>query len=70
MMIVRSRMPGRLLKVMCCARVDQAIVDLVGDDQQVVALRHGGDLQHPLVVQHGAGGVVRVADQDGLGAAG
>ena len=64
MMMVRSRMPGKLLKVVCSAAVDQPVVDLVGDDQQVVAFGHSRDFTHVARLQHGAGGVVGIVEQD------
>jgi len=50
--------------------VDQPVVDLVGDDQQVMPGGDGRDLLQPGAGHHRAGRVVGVADQDGPGAGG
>ncbi len=48
--------------------VDEAVVDLVGDDEEVVPVDDLGDGGHHLAAHHGAGGVRRVADEERLGA--
>ena len=62
--MTRSRAVGSIaaLKIFCLA-VDEVLVDLVGDDQQVVL---GGDAQHAQGLgarEDGAGRVVRIAEQ-------
>ena len=49
------------------AAVDEAVVDLVAVDEQVVADGDAGDLVLDLVRQDGAGRVAGVVEQDGLG---
>ena len=62
----RERCDGDVLFVVH----DQAVVDLVREDHQAVAAGHFDDFfQHGARV-HGAGGVVRGDDDDGLGARG
>ena len=63
---MRSFIPGNAEKQTCCDAVDQAVVDLVRDDQQVVLLGDGRDLHQALAGQHRAGRVVRIADQKRL----
>ncbi len=46
--------------------VDQPVVDLVGDDDEVVLLRHGGNLIEALATHHRARGVVGRSDEEGL----
>ena len=47
--------------------VDQAVVDLVGDYQQVILLRQIGNLLHAFAGHNRAGRVIRVGDQQGFG---
>ena len=49
---------------------DQVLVHLVGDDDRVVPLRESDDVLQHGAVEDGAGGVVRVVDQDDAGAVG
>ena len=48
--------------------VDQALVDFVGNHHQVMGARHCRDLLQVLLREHGAGGVVGIADEDSAGA--
>ena len=43
MVIVRSAMPGSVAMGMCCAVVEDVLVDLVGDRQRVDSLAQLGD---------------------------
>jgi hypothetical protein len=52
------------------AAIDQAIVDLVGNHQQVVPLGHLGQRLQVFPRHDGARGIVRVPDQQDLGARG
>lgn len=49
---------------------DEVLVDLVGDDQEIVLAGEAGDLGELLVGQDGAGGVVRSVEQDQAGVVG
>ena len=48
---------------MLVVAVDQALVDLIADDQQVVAPCDLGDPVQLVAVQHGPGRVVRIAQK-------
>ena len=71
MVSVRSRMPGRVASGRCSAASErQVLVDLVGDDHQVVLDRELGDGRELGVGEHRAGRVVRAVEQQQPGAAG
>ena len=44
----------------------EGVVDLVGDDQEVVLFRHGGDVGQLFGAKRDSGGVRRTVDQDRL----
>ena len=50
------------------AGVDQAVVDLVADHQQIVALGDPGQGTDAIGLKHGAGRIVGKADEERLGA--
>ena len=57
--------PGQAAEGGVFAAIAQPVVDLVGDHDQVVFRSHGSDFLHPFEVQHCAGWVVGIVDQDG-----
>ncbi len=52
---------------MAVVAVHETVVDLVGDDQEIMTSGQGRDRLRPLAREHGPGRVVGIADQDGLG---
>jgi hypothetical protein len=59
-------MPGSAATQVCS--VDEAAVDFITDDYEVVLYGQPGDLLQLVALDDGAGGVVRVAQQNDLGA--
>ena len=62
---VRSLRQGRDGDVAMTA-VDESVVDLVADDEQVMARRYIRDAAQRLLVQHGAGRIARIAHEQDL----
>ena len=50
--------------------VDQPVVDLIGDEDQVMLFGDLRNLGQHVAAGHRAGGIVGIADEDGLGARG